>query len=896
MNEASQAKGSPGSGNLALYAMFFCSGLAGLVYQVVWVRQFGNVFGSSVYSAALVTGVFMSGLGLGGYLAGRIADKRYGQPGAPLLKLYAYFELGIGVLGLLIAALWPFVTSLSAATSWYEPGENGWLTLSATSYLLRYATATALLLPSTVLMGGTLTLLIRHLLRSDLSLAGWRIGALYGANTAGAAAGALIVDFAFVPIMGLFATQATAAVVNLAVAVVAFRWAARSEQADEEPREHPSRSADEKPGGPAEGVKGAKSVVALTAGAIFLSGFGAMGMEILWFRYIGAALGARRATFSLLLCVVLLGIWLGSIAGGALERRYKHPALFYAAAQGLFVAVALGLLMLVPPASLSVGDYSELYASTQSTLLKSAIESWAQLRPIFAVTFLPACLMGFAYPLANAMAQKRLEQVGRLSGLLYFANTMGAVVGTVTTGFLLIPSLGMQRSILVLSLASLSAVLPVLATVRVKHARSPDTKRLLLTAGISVAVGLTAFVFWVTRPEDYVARGLHGPVAANERMLHSSESVNESIAITEDTGTGARRLYTNAHPMSSTRYEAQRYMRAFSHIPLLMTDEPRRVLVICFGVGNTLHAASLHQDLQRLDAVDLSAHVVSHAPFFARWNHNVLNDERVQVHINDGRQHLRMQSSDFYDLITLEPPPLSHAGTSSLYTRDFYQLARERLTPGGFVTQWLPAYQVPPHITAALIGAFVEVFPQSVILSGFSNEFILMGRKDADVVFDPEAVSRRLTERPEVEEDLRSIDLASLAELAGTFLGTAEALRNTASTMPPLTDDYPIMEYGFVIFRNPSIPATLFEPERFGSWCPRCSQHGGLSEDEANALRGYLAYMNVLHASRPFRTGPLNMARIRSEVVRAPREALVRAHDQSGYVRRFFIYPEVEIE
>jgi len=212
-----------------IYLLFFLSGISGLVYQVVWVRMFGNVFGNTVYSASIVVAVFMLGLGVGSYVVGRWADRRYLRRPDSLLRAYGHFELVIAAMGLTIAAVLPHLGALSALASSYVREPNGWYVLSASSYIARGGIAVGLLTPITLLMGGTLTLLIRHLVRSDLASGGWRIALLYGINTAGAALGAILTDFVLVPAWGLFATQTAAVGFNSVAGLGAWHLARSSE-------------------------------------------------------------------------------------------------------------------------------------------------------------------------------------------------------------------------------------------------------------------------------------------------------------------------------------------------------------------------------------------------------------------------------------------------------------------------------------------------------------------------------------------------------------------------------------------------------------------------------------------------------------------------------------------
>src|SRR5688572_30678053 len=288
-----------------IYLFFFLSGLSGLVYQVVWVRMFGNVFGNTIHSASIVVAVFMLGLGAGSYLAGRWADRRYLQQLADdrarpnvLLRAYGQFELAIAAMGLGIAIILPHLGALSASVSSYVREPSGWYVLSTFSYAARAAIAVVLLAPITLLMGGTLTLLIRHLVRRDLALGGWRIAMLYAVNTAGAAAGAALTDFTLVPAWGLWGTQLTAVALNVAAGIGAIVLAARTvrQKADTTPKRkkasrrpdtddvrsvrlQPDREEDRRVGHQSD------RAVPWTATAMFLIGVAALGMEILWFRH-----------------------------------------------------------------------------------------------------------------------------------------------------------------------------------------------------------------------------------------------------------------------------------------------------------------------------------------------------------------------------------------------------------------------------------------------------------------------------------------------------------------------------------------------------------------------------------------------------------------------------------
>ncbi|PYO52954.1 MAG: hypothetical protein DMD84_07910, partial [Candidatus Rokuibacteriota bacterium] len=308
--------------------LFFLSGVSSLIYQVIWVRQFGNLFGNTVFAASLVIAVFMSGLGVGSYVAGVWADRRYIVRPYAAVRAFGYSELAIGAMGF---ALLLGLGRLDDLPAGYTPNAAGWFVPSWTSHAAQYALTILLLGPVTALMGGTLTLLIRHLLQHDVTAAGWKIGALYGMNTAGAAIGCFLTDYAMIPHLGLRLTEALAVLLNLAVgSCVLFVTRHEARAPAPGPRRQPPR-----PREIAGESAGSTRVLVLVAVAIFLTGFAAMGLEILWFRHISALVGPFRAVYSLLTTVILLAMGAGAILSGAMATRAGHPLLLLIASEAL---------------------------------------------------------------------------------------------------------------------------------------------------------------------------------------------------------------------------------------------------------------------------------------------------------------------------------------------------------------------------------------------------------------------------------------------------------------------------------------------------------------------------------------------------------------------------------
>ena len=863
------------AGNPApLYFLFFCSGLSSLIYQIVWVRVFGNVFGNTLYSTSIVVAVFMLGLGVGSYVAGLWADRCYAalsdiktiQPQSirnineiALLRTYAFIEAAIALLGLAISLLLPHLVRLSSAVSSYTRGTNGWYELATSSHIERALIATILLLPITLLMGGTLTVLIRHLVRKDPGVSGRRIALLYGINTIGAAVGCALTDLALVPTIGLWATQMVAVFFNLVAAIGALgltrpSFAARIAHAQPAA---PSTYGLPKSRGllpSSDGTLRDRATLRLANLALALSGFSAMGMEIVWFRHFSILLGGFRAVFALLLAVILIGIGVGSVIsaslthGGIRTLTARDPfglaraACVWMAVQGLFVASTLAGLSIPDPRRI---DAAAIAGAGVSGVAHDWVEMWFNLRPILFEVGVPALLMGVCFPLANALVQHAEHRVGRCAGLLYLSNTVGAVCGSLVAGFVLLPTLGIQSTATLLMTVTALAIVTVYLA-----ARDAMFTRVILTGALVVAIA--SISVWLLLPSDYLMTRAHASALSmqHDRLLTLREGLTEVIAITETPGKG-RRLLTDGHPMSATTWLAQRYMRALAHIPLLAMDRPETILVIGFGVGNTVHAATLHPSVRRVEVADLSTNILSHAHYFSDVNMDAIGNSKVVVYVNDGRHHLQMRPVASYDLITLEPPPIAFAGVASLYSTEFYALARTRLKPKGYISQWLPAYQVPIATTLAMIRAFIDVFPQAVLLSGAKSDLLLVGVNDSRIEIDPDRVTAALVRAPAVQSDLKRLDLGSVPEIIGTFMASAKTLDGATREVMPASDDRPIQEYAVrsLLDTGGAVPESVVDLHQLGAWCPNCFSGG--SANFVSELDTYLALLDLAYSASP---------------------------------------------
>lgn len=736
-----------------LYTFVFVSGASGLIYEIVWIRALGRHFGVAAPAVSTVLAAFMAGLALGNLLFGRRADT-HPRP----LRLYRLLELGIAGFGLAGSLLLLHADPAVAALARLSAASG------AASGVVRFAVAALLLLLPTTLMGGTLPVLARAMVSAGVS--GRVVGSLYAVNTAGAVLGALLPDLVLVPRLGLTSAVLVAVLGNLAVALGMGRMDADAR-------------------GFATATPGPASTSLRALGLFAVSGFVAMGAEVLWSRLLEHWVAGLVTSFSMLLAVFLvflaLGSWITRRWADAVRRPLSWAAgLLALTGPAIVVPVALAhrwlvwqqTILPVPPGVHRPGLWRVLVdACVHSVYLEG-----------------PACLLfGAAFPFLAAAAIRH-GSAGHETGRLYAVNTVAGVAGSVMAGFVLLPRLGLQGSLVLL--ACLAAVTGGAVVVSLGRRRGawPTTASL---AGLVPALAV-AGIFLL--PADHL------------RRAHFAGSGGEILSLREGTTTTAavvRRfwhrqpayleLLTPGVTMSATNLESRRYMGMMGHLGAFLTPEPRSALLICYGVGNTATSLLSHPSLERLDVVDISTEVLEASREFAgALGLDPLEEERVEVFVDDGRHHLVVTDRS-YDVITSEPPPPNHAGVVNLYSREYYRLARGHLRPGGVLSQWLPVFQLSATETRSIVAAFVAEFPHAALFYGWGYQWILVG-SDEPLQINLGDWRRRASE-PAVARDLHRIGVDGAEDLAGSFLQDDGGLRAFAQGVRPVSDDYPVIQY-----------------------------------------------------------------------------------------------------
>ncbi|HEX2888441.1 fused MFS/spermidine synthase [Vineibacter terrae] len=729
----------------ALALLLFLSGAGALVYQVLWIKQLSLVVGVDVHAVTAGVGAFFAGLALGGFVLGRWAD-RVARP----LFFYALLEVGVAVLGV--------ATTLGLAHA-----APLFATLEAHGGLLAWVPLLALVGVAPFLMGGTLPVLVRAL-RLQAGQVGAGGGRLYAANTAGAIAGALLASFLLIPALGVQGSAYAAAAANLLAAVGAVALVRRA----------PSAVRIAAPARPASDARAAIILYALAGGI-------ALGYEVVWSQAIVQFVSTRSFAFSVVLATYLTGL----VAGAALFARWVDRVRDPWAAFGLLIAAA-GLVALLEIAVLGRWVII-LQTAVESATLAWTDSAFAGMCARFAVAaacivFLPTLLLGAAFPAVLRLAVDP-RHVGRDVGAVVAFSTIGGIAGTVLTGFVLVPQLGLVRTLAALAIAA--AALGIVAVMRGEATNA--------RAGWAVVgFGIAAVIAAVVTPSDRLASLLAG--SRGGRLVSYEEGRGATVAVIEQSlgRTRFQRLYIQGVSNSGDAMPSLRYMRLQALLPLIIHGgEPRAALVIGLGTGITAGALLPYPGLERRVVAELLPAVRRAAPIF-RGNFGAGSDPRLDIRLRDGRREL-LRSADIYDLITLEPPPPSAAGVVNLYSSDFYRLAAARLGQGGLMAQWLPLATQNDADSRSLVRSFLDVFPHASLWTTEFHEMLLIGSQEP-IVLDVPRIAQRF-EQLGVAAALREVGVASPAALLATWVTGRSGLERYAGDAPPVTDDQPRIEY-----------------------------------------------------------------------------------------------------
>ena len=746
---------------VAVLSIFLASGIAALVYEVVWMRWLALTFGVSTYAVSTVLATFMAGLAGGSYYFGRWVDRRRNP-----LFAYAILELFIGLYALAVPSLFAAMRSLFV--------ELHRLELSSLEFALaRALLAGVLLIPPTILMGGTFPILVRFFVRHRGEV-GRSAGLLYFLNTLGATLGTLAAGFYFIEHFGLRQSNFVAATVNFGVAAVAaaLSWRLRKRP----PGSDRSQTLATRDSERETAIPSVSSVVLwLSLLCIGVSGFASLAYEVLWSRALTRYLYNSTYAFTTMLATFLVGIALGSAIYSAWLSRLRRPVILFAALQFL---VGIGFL-------LSSFLFREL--STLSTDLMGSVEvtSFGQsistmfLRSAL-ILFLPTLFLGATLPLATDICTRGVERLGFGLGRVYAINTLGSVLGALGASFVLIPWLGMQPSVVFLIILNF-IMAGALGVVGVQGRGMRLTVAGFALGSIAAATYLVpGNLFTSTFKAD------------GQSLVYYNEGVTDTVGVIEYGPKNQRTIvYGDQRGTAGTNTVPWNFF--FAHLPMLLhPGEPERILHICFGVGNSLAAVASYPSVTLVDNVELSPNAIRAAPYF--WtNDNVLANPKVKTHIEDGRTFV-LGTEQTYDVILLEPPEIFTAGVVNIYTKEFYQDAASKLAPDGLLVQWLMVGQLPLEDEAMFFRALSDAFPYVTAWQQLTNGPILLVGHKRPFEVDFAKVLEKM-KRPNVLRDMKRIPLHGPEHLLSYFIFDTPAYLDHVRDVEPVTEDLTVVDF-----------------------------------------------------------------------------------------------------
>ncbi|MEW6072828.1 MAG: fused MFS/spermidine synthase [Planctomycetota bacterium] len=782
---------------LAVSVVFFVSGAAALVYEILWSRQFVTIFGNSAYAISIVLCAFMAGLGAGSLFFGRRADRT-----ADPLRMYALLELGIGATALAI----PWLLDLLRASA--PPLLVALPTGLASATAVRLVCSFAVLILPCSLIGGTLPVLARFCVEAE-GVVGQRVGWLYGLNTLGGAAGCFFAGYRLIETLGVARTGHLAVAANVAIALIALavrRWR----------RPPPAQAPAGAP--PSLSSRSAPLATRSLAGSLllvaFLSGFTTLAAEVLWTRLLSLVCQASPYTFTAILSVFLLGLALGSLLYRVFLAGVRDRLAVLGAVQLAIGAAVLGTLLgasgyLVhagPDAQQAILD--RIFAATPAAgqdggVLAAHFEGrrqvlWSLLAAVSYV-LLPTLAMGIVFPLVCAAYNRSLGAVGRRIGLVYAANTGGCIAGSLAPVFLLVPALGIQASLTALAL--LNAGVGALFLARPLQGAAPPAggRRRAAAAGVLVLLLAAA----LAAPRDLGRRiFLAGvpSVGPQSEIVHYEEGRTGTAIVVRDRIDGLYDLFVNSVIEVPTTYLAQGIFRLMGHLGPLLHPDPREALVICFGGGIAGGALNLHPAVQRIDIVDIEGSVIDAARVLEKENNRLHASEKIAIHVEDGRNFL-LTCGRRYPLILSDSTHPKTADSWVLYTREYYELVDAALEEPGLFLQWLPYHGISEQEFGIIVRTMQSVLPATSLwlVYGYDERgtiwgYTLLVAMKPRLSLDVELLARRLAE-PAVRADLAPFQMETPVKVLRHFAGGPEALRRWTEGLPIDTDDKPWTQY-----------------------------------------------------------------------------------------------------
>jgi spermidine synthase len=776
-----------------IYLMFFLSGAAALIYQVVWVRSLSLVFGGSHLAVTVVLSIFMAGLAIGGYVFGKRADA-VTKP----LRLYGILELGIALFALL------FFWLMNIYPSIYIPLAQGKDDAPLYLTVIRTVFSVVALIGPTILMGGTLPVLTRFITRHPKALRE-HLSWLYGFNTLGAVFGATAAGFFLLRLYSASTTLFIAVVTNAGIGLISILLQGRLAAV---PTPGISGSFGQA-GSPLAGTTRQAGTSDLLPSKLVLWGIGvsglcALGYEILWTRILTIVVGASAYGFTIMLVAFLTGIALGSEAYGLFPRIFKVPDKGVGRAITWFGVVQMIIGVTALLVTLYIRDLPATVAGLQNFMQRFIPEFfpakvWTNFLLAFVYMVVPAFFMGLSFPLAGRIHAEYKDRIGSAVGEVLAYNTAGAILGAALSGFVMIYLFGIERSLQMLIAVNVGYGSIVVFSAMNSRRATVALSVLTAAALLFLALDRQSLRIWDMKyfaiyrnnaPEAFRTREMIRDAVENTDVLYFAEGV-ESIVSSIKTKGGEQSFITNGRVEASSHLQDQQCQFTLGHLPMLLNKDPKRVLVVGTGSGMTLGATSAHPGVEQITLAEIEPKVLGVARTFEEYNNKVLDNPKLRVVFNDGRNFL-LTTKEKFDVITADPIHPWFRGAGYLYTSEYFKLVAEHLRPGGMVCQWLPIYELTPENVKSIVKTFQQLFPHTMLWLTHKDAEIV--GSNAPIVLDEADLERRIAE-PAIAKDLKRVMMGSATDFLSYFVMGTEGMRQFGTGAIINTDDNLYLEF-----------------------------------------------------------------------------------------------------
>jgi len=764
-----------------LYTVLFLSGVSALIYQVVWIRKFGLVFGVHVFSMSAVLTAFMAGLAFGSLIFGRLVDRKKNP-----LTIFYCLEIGIGIFAMLFPILFKGLTNIYSIIS-----HSIWLSQYQVQ-LVRFLLAFVFLLIPTTMMGGTLPVIIKFFVRQLREL-GFQVSNLYSLNNLGAVAGAFIAGFIIIKAFGIEATLYIGASLNILNAIITFFISRQTQFNTSVPgNENKNKTESSAGSGQINTALLPQFIIKLVLWIFAIEGFTTLAYEVVWTRIlVGYSFDKTTYFFSTIIIGFIFGLSLGSFLVSRRVDKLKNLPGTLAMIEILIGFSSVLLLLLFSKIAPLMIQKRDIFGTW---IANSGKEYFI----FFLLLTIPTTLMGMAYPIVSKIYTDNIQKLGKRMGTIGFLDTVGSILGSFLGGFIMIPFLGVVRSFMLTALINVTIGMVLLLA----HPLMKSIRKTIISAAVVI---FAIFIYFKVPNTNYFSWWDQGRFKKSwwdqryEKIVFYDESEAGTVIVRQNIDGESYSLAVNGHNTAHSTPKDLSVNRQLGYMPYIFHPGPKNAMVIGFGMGAT--ACSLIQPgIKEVDVAEICSGVIKAAPVFGKWTRNVIEKPELHVFDEDGRSLLFMTDKK-YDIITSNAihPRLSN----NIYTKDFYEICYDKLADDGIMCQWIPQNWLSEEEYKSLLKTFIEVFPHSTLW--YVNEYsthIIGSKKPIEISYS--MIAQKFSNET-LKTDLAEVGISDPEHFLAQYIFNEEALHEYCKDAMINTDNYPLVEFSKIISIAPVI-------------------------------------------------------------------------------------------